>query len=60
VGMRIDASALPVAEGVRTWHAAHGGDPIETALSGGDDYELLFTVRANPAGAGCARAYAAR
>ena len=44
-GMRIDASALPIAEGVREWHDVHGGDPVETAVSGGDDYELLFTAR---------------
>jgi thiamine-monophosphate kinase len=45
VGMRIDAAALPLADGVRPWHAANGGDAIATAVSGGDDYELLFTVR---------------
>jgi len=45
VGMRIDAESLPIATGVRDWHAARGGDPLETAVAGGDDYELLFTVR---------------
>jgi len=45
VGMQIDGDALPVAEGVRAWHKAHGGDLLETLTSGGDDYELLFTVR---------------
>jgi len=50
VGMRIDAVALPVADGVREWHAAHGGDPIDTAIAGGDDYELLFTVRPSQRG----------
>ena len=44
-GMLIDAAALPIAEGVRAWHAAHGRDAVEAALTGGDDYELLFTVR---------------
>ena len=45
VGMRVDIAALPIAQGVRDWHATHGGDPLDSALSGGDDYELLFTVR---------------
>jgi thiamine-monophosphate kinase len=44
VGITIDADALPVSEGTRRWHERHGGDPLETALIGGDDYELLFTV----------------
>src|SRR5262249_40304016 len=45
VGMMIEADALPIAPGVLDWHAAHGGAAVATALSGGDDYELLFTVR---------------
>jgi thiamine-monophosphate kinase len=45
VGMMIEADALPIAPGVRAWHASRGGDPVATALAGGDDYELLFTVR---------------
>ena len=44
--MRIDADALPIGDDVKEWHREHGGDPIETALAGGDDYELLFTVKA--------------
>jgi thiamine-monophosphate kinase len=45
VGMTIDAAALPVTEAVRRWSEVHGVDPMELALTGGDDYELLFTVR---------------
>jgi thiamine-monophosphate kinase len=45
VGAMIEAESLPIAPGVRAWHAARGGAPLTTALSGGDDYELLFTVR---------------
>jgi thiamine-monophosphate kinase len=45
VGMRIDGDALPIAGAVQAWHAAHGGDLLETVTAGGDDYELLFTVR---------------
>lgn len=50
VGMRIDAAAIPMSQTARAWHAAAGRDPIDTALCGGDDYELIFTVR--PAFAG--------
>jgi thiamine-monophosphate kinase len=45
VGVVLDATALPVSSSVCEWLAGHGGDPVETALRGGDDYELLFTVR---------------
>ncbi|MBI2187813.1 MAG: thiamine-phosphate kinase [Acidobacteria bacterium] len=44
-GITIDADALPIADPVRRWHEARGRDPIEAALQGGDDYELLFTSR---------------
>jgi thiamine-monophosphate kinase len=47
VGMTIDAAALPLAPGVREWHERHGADVLQSALSGGDDYELLFTTRAS-------------
>ena len=50
VGMSIDASVLPVSEEVARWHAQHGGDPLGTVLGGGDDYELLFTVRPSQRG----------
>jgi len=50
VGMTIDAALLPIAAGVREWHASHSADAIDTALSGGDDYELLFTVRPSQRG----------
>ena len=45
VGVEIDAGALPVSDEARAWHAAAGTDWLATALGGGDDYELLFTVR---------------
>jgi thiamine-monophosphate kinase len=45
VGIEIDASALPISSEARTWHAVAGTDPVAAAFSGGDDYELLFTVR---------------
>lgn len=45
VGMSIDAETLPVTDDVRRWHEARGRHPLESAVAGGDDYELLFTVR---------------
>jgi thiamine-monophosphate kinase len=45
VGMTLDAAALPIADAVRRWHDAEGADPVSAALQGGEDYELLFTVR---------------
>lgn len=45
VGMVIDARAVPVDAAVRSWHEEEGRDALERALVGGDDYELLFTVR---------------
>lgn len=44
-GMAIDAGALPITDAVRRWHAEHATDATAAALAGGDDYELLFTVR---------------
>ena len=45
VGICIEGDALPITDGVRAWCAAAGQNPLDLALSGGDDYELLFTVR---------------
>ena len=45
VGARIDADALPIDSSARELFASRGGDPIADAITGGDDYELLFTVR---------------
>lgn len=44
-GIAIDAAALPIHPAARHWFEAHGADPVRAALAGGDDYELLFTVR---------------
>jgi thiamine-monophosphate kinase len=44
VGLRIDAEALPVAEGVAEVAVAAGRDPLQTAVSGGEDYELLAAL----------------
>lgn len=45
VGIALDAGALPIGNEVREWHDAHGDSVIDVAIGGGDDYELLFTVR---------------
>ena len=43
VGARIRIDELPLSQGFNTLSAKYGG--IGLALSGGEDYELLFTVR---------------
>ncbi len=45
VGITLDADTLPIDDEVRRWHEALGRDPVEAALQGGEDYELMFTVR---------------
>jgi thiamine-monophosphate kinase len=45
VGARLDAGALPLSTAARAAAADLGADPIEWALRGGEDYELLFTIR---------------
>ena len=50
VGITIDAASIPLAEDVRQWHQENGGNAIEAAVSGGDDYELLFTSGAGKRG----------
>jgi thiamine-monophosphate kinase len=44
VAIEVRLEALPVAAGVEAVAAAAGVDPLELAVSGGDDYELLFTA----------------
>ena len=45
VGMTIDADALPIEPAARAWFERDGNDPVDAAITGGDDYELVFTVR---------------
>jgi thiamine-monophosphate kinase len=42
--VRIDASALPLANGLAEVAAAAGLDPLALAVSGGEDYELLAAL----------------
>ena len=45
VGTVIEAEAVPVEPGAARWFGEQGLEPVVAAMSGGDDYELLFTVR---------------
>ena len=44
LGAAVDAAAIPVHPGARRWFGRAGSDPLEAALRGGDDYELLIAV----------------
>jgi thiamine-monophosphate kinase len=50
VGITIDAGALPVTDEVRGWHRENCRDLLQTVMSAGDDYELLFTSRPSQRG----------
>jgi thiamine-monophosphate kinase len=45
VGMAIDAGAIPIEPEAARWFGERGTEPVAAAITGGDDYELLFTVR---------------
>ena len=45
VGLTIDADAFPIDPAARAFFEARGLDPVAEALTGGDDYELLFAAR---------------
>lgn len=44
VGALIEAASLPFSEGFVEQCRSVGHDPLQLALSGGEDYELLFTI----------------
>jgi thiamine-monophosphate kinase len=44
VGLRIEAASLPLAKGVGELAAAAGVDPLQMAVSLGEDYELLAAL----------------
>jgi thiamine-monophosphate kinase len=44
VALEIDAAALPLAKGLAEVAAAAGRDPLQLAVSGGEDYELLAAL----------------
>jgi thiamine-monophosphate kinase len=45
VGITVDADALPIDESARGVFERRGDTAVDEALAGGDDYELLFTVK---------------
>jgi thiamine-monophosphate kinase len=45
VGIAIEADALPIDPAAKARFDARGDDSVRAAICGGDDYELLFTVR---------------
>jgi len=45
VGFRIELMRIPVDQGFRALARQIGASPDELSVSGGEDYELLFTVR---------------
>ncbi|HLJ81060.1 MAG TPA: thiamine-phosphate kinase [Ktedonobacterales bacterium] len=45
VGAVVEAGAVPVDDAARQIAAAYGRDPVSLALTGGEDYQLLFAVR---------------
>ncbi len=53
VGAEIDIESLPVSPQCRAVAHATGGSPEQWALSGGEDYELLFTTAPESAAEAC-------
>jgi thiamine-monophosphate kinase len=45
VGARIEETSLPLSPGLLAWERAWNRDPTLAAVSGGEDYELLFASR---------------
>ena len=45
VGVEVSRAALPISQPCATFARSRGLDPADLALAGGEDYELLFTVR---------------
>jgi len=54
VALKIEAAALPLADGVAEVAAAAGRDPLELAVAGGEDYELLAALPPDRLGAASA------
>ena len=50
-GVVIEADAVPIGAGVRRWAQRASANVVDLAVSGGEDYELLFLVRPRRRGA---------
>jgi thiamine-monophosphate kinase len=50
VGATIDADRVPIDPDDRAWFLAQGADPVDAAITGGDDYELLVAIRPRASG----------
>jgi len=50
VGAIVDVDTIPISDELHTLCEVTGGNPLELAISGGEDYRLLIT--ADPAGVG--------
>lgn len=46
VRLEVDGAALPLSPELRAYAEARGEDPLQAALFGGEDYQLLFTLPA--------------
>jgi thiamine-monophosphate kinase len=44
VGAEIETASLPLSPAGLAYAKASGSDPVQMALAGGEDYELLFTI----------------
>ncbi|TKB75855.1 MAG: thiamine-phosphate kinase [Nitrospira sp.] len=44
IGAELDLGAIPLSPACRSYAASRKLDPVDLALTGGEDYELLFTV----------------
>ena len=45
----VDRARIPISAALRSYAASADVDPVELALTGGEDYELLFTARPDAA-----------
>lgn len=46
VGAIVESGRVPIDPDVRRWFECNGRDPVAAAVTGGDDYELLFAMPA--------------